>query len=285
MLVAAAMFLCLYPYSFSLGAKGKLVPQQQREIYAQLDGRLTEINVSNTGDSIVKEGDLLATMESSTLELQISDIQGRIEQAKNEQQMAKTGKIQRGDSERQDAYNLQELRATRTIENLNNELSIKLRDLELLQVRAPIAGQVVNWQVRQNLLRRPVRFGQHLMTVVPEDTQWLIELEMPERKLAHLARAQDQSSELMRVTFALVSWPGHEFEGELVSVDQKLDVYSDEGNAALVRVRFPNDVIPDELLRSGTRVMGKVQCGTQPIGYALFYELIETVQAKWQFWF
>ncbi len=284
-LAAVIGFLSLFPYPFSLGARGSLVPESRHEIYAQLDGILTDIKVSNTGDSMVEKDQLLATMASSTLELQIGDVEGRIAQAKNERRIAETGKTKGGDADEQLAYASQFQRANQTITNLENELAVKLRDRELLEVRAPIAGQVVNWQVRQNLLRRPVRFGQHLMTVVPPDTQWLIELEMPERRLAHLSRAMEGSSEVLTVTFALLSWPGKEFEGELVSVDQKLDVYSDEGNAALVRVRFPNDVIPTELLRSGTRVTGKVHCGTQPIGYALFYELIETVKSKWQFWF
>ena len=277
-------FLSLYPYPFSLGARGSLVPERRHEIYAQLDGILTDIKVSNTGDSIVEKDELLATMVSSTLELQIGDIEGRIKQARNERDLAEHGKNSK-DADEQAAYNFQFLRSCQTIINLEEELKVKQRDRDLLEVKAPIAGQVVNWQVRQNLLRRPVRFGQHLMTVVPPDTDWLIELEMPERRLAHLSRAMEDSDELLKVTFALLSWPGKEFEGELISVDQKLDVYSDEGNAALVRVCFPNDTIPEELLRSGTRVTGKVHCGTEPIGYAMFYELIETVKSKWQFWF
>jgi multidrug efflux pump subunit AcrA (membrane-fusion protein) len=218
------------------------------------------------------------------LELRIGDIQGRIRQAKSEFQIAETGKST-GDPEERSAYSYQAARASQQIENLQKELAVQLEDRELLQVRAPIAGRVVNWQVRQNLLRRPVRFGNHLMTIVPPDTEWLIELEMPERRLAHLSRAMENSSEMLKVTFALVSWPGKEFEGELVSVDKKLDVYSDEGNAALVRVSFLNDEVPQELLRSGTRVTGKVQCGTRSIGFAMFYELIETAKSKWQFWF
>ena len=283
-LAAVVGFLCLFPYPFSLGARGSLVPESQNEIYAQLDGILTDIKVSNTGDSIVKEGEVLATMASTTLELRIGDIEGRIAEAKSEYQIAETGKTT-GEAEDREAYTYQAARAARNIENLEKELAVQLKDRELLTVRAPVAGQVVNWQVRQNLLRRPVRFGQHLMTIVPPDTQWLIELEMPERRLAHLSRAMQDSEDELKVTFALVSWPGKEFEGELLSLDQKLDVYSDEGNAALVRVRFQNDEVPSELLRSGTRVTGKVQCGSRPIGYAMFYELIETVKSKWQFWF
>lgn len=285
MIAATLAFLCLFPYPFSLGARGNLVPERQHEIYAQLDGTLDDIKVSNTGDTIVEQGQLLATMTSTQLELQIQDIEGRINQAVQEKRNASTGKTRVSDPAERTAYVAQYERADQTIRNLTNELNVKLRDRDLLQIRAPAAGQVVNWQVRQNLLRRPVRFGQHLMTIVPPDTQWLIELEMPERRLSHLATAMQDSGERLQVTFALLSWPGKEFEGELISVDQKLDVYSDEGNSALVRVQFANGVIPTELLRSGTRVTGKVHCGTEPIGYAMFYELIETVKSKWQFWF
>jgi biotin carboxyl carrier protein len=285
-LVAAGLaFLCLYPYSFSLGASGNLVPERQHEIYAHIDGILTDIKVSNTGDSIVEKDQIVATMTSSTLDLKIGNIEGQIAQAKNELRIAETGKTTGKDAEEIAAYAFQFERAKQEIANLENELAIQKKDRELLDVRAPIAGQVVNWQVRQNLLGRPVRFGQHLMTIVPHDTQWLIELEMPERRLAHLSRAMENSDEHLKVSFGLLSWPGKEFEGELISVDQKLDVYSDEGNAALMRVRFPNDAIPEELLKSGTRVTGKVHCGSRSVGYAMFYELIETVQSKWQFWF
>jgi len=96
------------------------------------------------------------------------------------------------------------------------------------------------------------------MTIVPPDTQWLLELEMPERRLTHLAEAMKEADE---------------------------PVYSDEGNSSLVRVVFSNSDIPPELLRAGTRVTGKVQCGTRSIGYSMFYELIETVTSRWKFWF
>ncbi len=285
LVVALTAFLCLYPYPFSLGARGSLVPEQQTEVYAKLDGVLTDIHVSNTGDTVVQKGQLLATMASSTLELRIGDIEGRIAQAREELRFATDGKNNASDLKEETAYSFRCQRAQQTILNLENELQVLLKDRALLQIESPIDGQVVNWQVRQNLLRRPVRYGQHLMTIVPPDTQWLIELEMPERRLAHLTRAMGKSDELLPVSFSLLSWPGKEFQGELISVDQKLDVYSDEGNAALVKIRFSNDEIPSELLKSGTRISGKVQCGTRSIGYAMFYELIETVQSKWQFWF
>jgi len=108
---------------------------------------------------------------------------------------------------------------------------------------------------------------------------------MPERRLAHLFRAIKDNEEDLKVTFGLVSNPGTEYTGKLISVDRKLDVYSDDGNAALVRVAFENSEISADLLRTETRVTAKVHCGDRSIGYVIFHELIETVQSKWMLWF
>jgi len=152
-------------------------------------------------------------------------------------------------------------------------------------VIAPGDGMVVSWNAKQNLLNRPVKLGQNLMTIVPPNAVWQVELEMPERRLAHLFEALESSEQPLRVTFGLMSNPGKEFEGTLISVDRKLDVYSDDGNAALVRVAFDNQKIDFALLRSETRVTAKIHCGERSIGYVMFHELIETVQSKLIFWF
>ena len=123
------------------------------------------------------------------------------------------------------------------------------------------------------------------MTVVAPDTKWQIQLEMPEKRISHLLKAQRESDTPLKVTFGLVSNPGTEYVGELVDIDTKLDVYSDEGNAALVIVAFPNKDIDLDLLRAQTRVTAKVHCGTRSIGYVMFHELIETVQSSFMFWF
>ena len=67
-------------------------------------------------------------------------------------------------------------------------------------------------------------------------------------------------------------------------MDQKLDVHSDEGNTALLRIGFVNNDVSPDLLRAGTRVTAKVHCGTRSIGYVMFHELMETVQSSVLFW-
>ena len=278
-------FLWMFPYQFSMGARGSLIPETQHEVYAQVDGILAEVLVSDTGDTIVEQDQLLARMTSSATQLAMQDLKGRIKQA--EQEFLLCQRLEPGLPQGPEAQSnqLRKSQAWQNAESLKAEYALRARDAELLNIKSPQRGRVINWQVRQNLIRRPVRFGQHLMTIVDPETQWLIELEMPERRVAHLMKAMQEADEPLTVTFGLVSHPGEEFTGTLKSVDQKLEVHSDDGNAALVRVAFPNDSVPQELLRSGTRVTAQVQCGTTSFGYAMFHELIETVQAKWKLWF
>ena len=283
---ALAAFLTLFPYSFGLSAKGSLIPESQQVVFAKTDGTMEAIYVSDDGDTMVTAGQPLAVMKNSDIELAIGEITGQI--AEKQQEISSNRLLQsRGGLTPLERNELESktVQAIQTVKSLQHELGIREMEQTLLEIKSPIDGRVVNWNVRQSLLHRPVVRGQSLMTIVHPDTQWRIELEMPERRLIHLIRAMENSQQPLRVTFGLVSNPGTEYEGELISVDRKLDVHSDEGNTALVRVAFPNEVIDPELLRSETRVTAKVQCGTRSIGYVMFHELFETVQSSLMFWF
>ena len=290
-MAAIGAFLFFFPYSFGLSAKGSLIPQTQREIFAQTSGTMIEVNVSNAGDTVARQGDVLAILKNTDIELEISKIVGEI--AQHSQDIESNTRILNAPGRGQEKLSAIERleiksntdEANQAVSSLQNELTIRQQEQKLLEIHSPIDGCVVNWNIRSNLLNRPVERGQNLMTIVPPDTPWQIELEMPERRLMHLLKAQKDSDEPLKVTFGLVSNPGTEYQGEVLRIDSKLDVYSDDGNSALVRVAFPNDSIDSELLRSETRVTAKIKCGTRSIGYVMFHELIETVQSSFMFWF
>ena len=285
-LVAAGLFLTMFPYTFGLSANGRLVPETQFEVFAQTDGTMAEVFVSDTGDTVVQKQQVLGRMKNSDIELAISGIRGQIAEAQsrigaNAQRRA-SGKLETNEKTELETLIQSD---KQEIDSLERELQIRQEEQQLLTLTSPSAGRVVNWNVKQNLTNRPVTRGQNLMTIVPPEAVWELELQMPERRLAHLFRAIKDDDEDLKVTFALVSNPGTEYTGKLISVDRKLDVYSDDGNAALVRVAFENAEIAQELLRTETRVTAKVHCGDRSIGYVIFHELIETVQSKWMLWF
>jgi hypothetical protein len=285
-IAATGMFLTMFPYTFGLAANGRLVPQSQFEVFAQTDGTMDEVLVSDTGDTIVKSQQVLGRMKNSDIELAISSINGQIAETYS-RISANSQRKSSGNLELNEKTELDSLIKSdeQKIESLNRELQFRELEKQLLTVVSPSAGRVINWNVKQNLTNRPVTRGQNLMTIVPPEAVWELELQMPERRLAHLFRAIRDDEEKPSVTFGLVSNPGVEYTGRLISVDRKLDVYSDDGNAALVRVEFDNSEIPVDLLRNETRVTAKVECGKRSIGYVIFHELIETVQSRWMLWF
>lgn len=284
-LAATIACLCLLPWPFRLGATGNLRPMVQHEIFAQVDGVLEEVMVFGAGQSFVKQGDVLARMSNSDLMLAIQDLVGRIAELR-EQIVADERLQSRERLEPVESAMLQSRLASaiQTRESLRKELAIKQQDAERLNIRSPADGLVVNWQLRQNLLRRPVLRGQNLMTVVDPQTDWKVELEMPERRMAHLIQADRENDQPLQVTFGLISNPGVEYKGIVTHVDQSLDVHSDNGNTAKIRVAFNNQQISRDLLRTGTRVTARVHCGQRSIGYVMFHELIETVQSSVMFW-
>ncbi len=285
-IVGAGLFLSMFPYTFGLSANGRLVPETQFEVFAQTDGTMEEVFVSDTGDTVVEHQQVLGRMKNSDIELSISSIRGQIAEAEsrigaNAQRRA-AGRLELNEKTELETL----IRSDKQkIVSLERELQIRQEEQYLLTVASPSAGRVVNWNVKQNLTNRPVTRGQNLMTIVPPEAVWELELQMPERRLAHLFRAIKDGDEDLKVTFGLVSNPGTEYTGKLISVDRKLEVYNDDGNAALVRVAFENEEIAEDLLRTETRVTAKVHCGERSIGYVIFHELIETVQSKWMLWF
>ena len=288
LILAAAIFaLVTVPYEFTLGSTGKLVPGESHEVFAPFDGQLIEVNVPEDPLAMVEQDQVLAIMSNSDLEVKIKGLLGErdaeLEQQKKLFHATMDKTLSRTEAEELQGEILKSQIRQRSIER---KLQLRYADLEKLEVRAPARGRVANWQLRQNLLRRPVKTGHHLMTIVDPDTAWELELELPERRLSHLLEHQSQNaSDPVQATFTLASQPDVRYTGRIEKIDRQLDVYSDSGNAVLVRVAFDNSQVPAELLRSGTRVTCKIHCGERSSGYVLFHELIETVQAKVLFWF
>lgn len=284
-LLIAVGLLCWLPYPFTLGANGQLNPKTRYEIFAGVDGTLDEILVPEDPAAIVEQGDLLATMSNNDLLVKVRELEGQ-----QKQQQERIRSLRRAFSEKMERLDQlqieQELNEALELEKgIASQLQVKQRQMELLKVVAPARGHVVNWQLRQNLLRRPVQMGQNLMTVVDPNTQWELELAMPEKRLAHLLTAAAETSQPLAVTFTLASHPGREFSGTLAQIDHRLEVRGADGNAARVLVEFDKDQFAGELLRTGTRVTAQVHCGQRSLGYVWFRELIETIHAAWLTWF
>lgn len=277
--------LCLFPWPFTLGCRGQLIAEKQQEIYARLKGTLVEVHEPEDLNQVIPAGTVLATMVNDELIQEIETVEGRIAEsseqiiklrrALNSEQDPKHKILLNGDLEKE----------AQTQHTLQQQLQLLQHRAGELQITCPITGRIANWQLRRNLLGRPVVPGDHLMTVVAPDTPWQVELYLPEKRVGHLLEQLKNPEQTAQVSFTLASHPGQELVGKVLSVDPVLNVHDDQGNSARVLVAFENEQLEEVLRRSGTRVTARIECGNRPLGYVLFRELLETAQSTWQFWF
>lgn len=290
LLACAGLWLC--PWSFALGAKGKLIPKDRQEIYAEVSGTLTEVLESDSAGGQISAGTVLAQMSNHELQLQMERLSGELAKAEaqisnlNHQQLEKS-RGQNREQERRDRFYLEtELaKASALRDSLKQELEIARRQIEALTIRSPIAGQLVDWQLRRQLLGRPVNRGDRLMTIVAPDSKFEVELFVPEKRVGHLLAAVNQSQQPLAVHFTLASHPEIQVSGLISQIEPVLNLHESEGNSARVLVRFDQEQMAKDLLRTGTRVTARIECGSRPLGYVLFHEVIETAVGTWRFWF
>lgn len=284
--------LCLLPWPFALSAKGKLWPIERQEVYALVSGTLVEVLEPDAPDSLVAAGAVLAQMSNHELQLQLERLAGELAKTEvqisnlNHQQLEKSRGYNR-EQERRDRFYLEtELaKASALRQSLREELEIAERQAAALTIRSPIAGQLIDWQVRRQLLGRPVNRGDRLMSVVPPDTEFEVELLLPEKRVGHLLAAIGDDDQPLTVRFTLASQPELPLVGQIHEVDQVLAPHDSDGNSLRILVRFDNATGIAAPLRSGTRVTARIECGAEPLGYVLFHEVLEMVWGSWQLWF
>ena len=282
--------LCLLPWDFELSAEGKLTPEVRHEIYSPADGEILNVISGAEGEKlVVKDQQILAQLNNDDLRRELIEVQNNI--------VLEVKKINEFEEQMQshgeEMTYVQQLRvktdqamAMARIQGLRIEESVIKDKINSLTVKSPGKGMVVDWQLDEKLKNRQVSRGQKLMTIVDESEEWIIEVEMMEKKFGHLVRAQENfDTQNLEVTFVLVSLPNLKYKGRLISVDRKADVTGEKGNTILLRIAFDKEDIDKDLLLYGTKVTTRIHCGKRSLGYVLFREVYETLQRNVFFWF
>ena len=296
--IVVAVFLLLaamviLPWGFKMQADGTLQPVDQREVFAEIDGVVGEVFVKH-GDA-VEEGRLLVQLENTDLEILIERNLGDLAATNERIDSIRAGLSQpnRRRSEREETRlrgEWQEEEAKRT--SLLEQQALYEAQKKQLEVRAPMSGEVVTWNVDELLMRRPVKRGDALMRLADPEGEWELEVLMPDKRMGHIIQAQkgyeaDPHQDL-EAEFILATDPDTTHVGKVKEIGEGAEVRGDEGNIVPIKVEITPEVrqrLPKPL-RPGATVRAKVKCGRRPIGYVLFHDLIAFIQSKILFrWF
>ncbi len=280
--VAALAFMCFYPAELKLEGDGRLRPKVRENVWAEVDGLIERINVKH--DQHVTKNEVLLVQGSPDLEKEIAAAEGDLH--KNEASLdASQGELfdnkeltqkERSDKERE----VKEFSAT--VKSLHDQLKLLNQKRDALQIRSPIDGRIVTWNVQDRLSNRPVSRGENLLEVADPTKDWELEVTMPEKRMGHIAEAASESKDPLTVTFFLATNPSKEFTGKVQEIEHSAEVRGEEGNTVLVRVGFNQQelraAVPDPKI--GASATAKIHCGKRAIGYVWFHDLVDFVRAK-----
>jgi HlyD family secretion protein len=281
--LACLLASLLIPVPFNLKSKGALQPTERQVVYAGTSG---EVDVVNCDDgSQVKTDDVLLTLKNPELLLEIEKLTGERQTTQKELDtvlIEVLNDTNSGPDKEQKRARLGELSVA--LDTLNTQLSIKEIQKKRLDILSPRTGQVITWDAKEKLERRPVQEGDELLTVADLNGPWHVELFMPERRIGKLKSRYNQAAgkEKVPVRFILMTDPHNAIEGWVKEIEESTFVHEEEGPCVRVKVEL-KDKPSDKSRRPNAALTASVTVGTCSLAYYYLHEAWEYLQANWFF--
>jgi hypothetical protein len=171
-----------------------------------------------------------------------------------------------------------------------------------MKIAAPVTGIVTTWELKKNLLGRPVEIGQELVSVASTEGEWVLEVEVPDDDMGPILRAQSKLEKEIKegkkkpgsalsAYFVTALNPEHKYVGYVRRIASKAETV-EQKHVVKVTVGFSDAVRKDFLtrnqeLRPGSEVRARVDCGEARLAYVLLRDVVhvfyETVLFRWPF--
>ena len=278
--VAVMLALRFAPLPLELRVEGQLLPTERRHIYAP-DAGVIDRHFVEHGD-VVEANSPLLKLRNHELDLALESINGKIEQTRSDIRALHGRRLRNDNFEQESAAQLVLTADQQTLKSYLKSLQLQKVLIQSrrdsLTVNSPMAGTVVTWTADEQLHNKPVLLGEPILEIADLTGDWKLELNVPERDLADLRRAQQGDQEIA-VTFMLAADTQKTFRGSVDELANRLDPATAQSTARLA-VRVDDADIPRH---AGATVQAKLHCGTRPAGYVLFRGLWHFLKTK--IWF
>ncbi|QDU59492.1 hypothetical protein Pan216_03200 [Planctomycetes bacterium Pan216] len=274
-IVTVAMFVI--PWPLRLEGRGELVPDVKRKVYAPFDGVIEDVKVEHNDP--VEDGSTVLMLHNPDLESELRRLEGEL-RAGEFQLRGLEAQFQQNKLDKELGGKINQQKQQN--QGLREQIELQRNQLEKLRITSPITGKVMDWNPKEDLLRRPIRQGDVLLEIADVDGPWVLDVEYPEDTVAHIARALKKSEDgTLPVTFVLSASPDRTYHGKLIEMATQAKPDQEE-NVVSAKIELDPDEDLEEVARksmvSGVEVRAKVNVGLRPVGYVLFRELIDFVR-------
>ncbi len=155
---------------------------------------------------------------------------------------------------------------------------------QLIRV-SPIDGEVVTWDLKKNLFKRPVVTGQILVTVAATDSEWELELLMPEKNMKYIDMAMEEAGKKtgeksLPVEYIMLTDLSARHQGKLAFEGMQRRAELDQEEGAVVKLRVKPEDTVNLSKRAGAEVKADVTCGKASAAFVWFHPVIEWIYAN-----
>ncbi len=302
-LIGAMYFV---PCDLTIEGRGSLLPEERRTIYAPIAGTIIEVPVEH-GD-IVKKGDVIARLDSKDLQKELKKLIGERDKAWNQRSISEIqdqkSSNSQSDQDMQYQVKSQLAEATLTYRSAKEQIEIVQEQLEMMNIKAPQDGIITTWEVKKNLMGRPVEIGHELLNIaaIGGDSDWVLEVDVPDDDMGPILMAQSklqreiaagtkQPGAALRAYFHVATNPEDKYQGYVRRIAAKAETV-EQKHVVKVTVGFDESVRREFLsrnqeLRPGAEVRARVDCGKTRLSYYLLRKVVqvwyESVMFRWPF--
>jgi multidrug efflux pump subunit AcrA (membrane-fusion protein) len=283
--VAAALLVgpFLIPAPFNLEARGELQPAQRRTVFAPSDGIVQEILVRD--GQTVAAGDVLVKLRRPELDVELARVLGEIETARS--RLAAIRALRAGPTgdasavRRGQELTAEEEQLKMTLAGRDDELKLLRLQQAELELRAPLSGRVIAWDLEQTLTGRPVARGARLLEVADVGGAWIVDLQVSERYAGDVAATRGAQADPPAVEFVAAVAPDRHFEGRLVRMAPAVEIDPELGVVVPSVVEAPAAAAEAIDRRPGAVVTARIHCGRRTLGYVWWHDAWRGLQAWW----
>jgi len=281
LMVAAVAVLAVAPARLRVEATGTLQPELRRHVFAPTNGVVEQLFVHAAGQE-VDEGETLILLRDPELQYESQRLLGELETARKklaaiEAERLNADRTSRNDQHQTGLRSGEEETLKKQIEGLLRQQVVLDEQADALRLGSPLEGNVLTWDVEQLLASRPVTQGQKLLTVADLNGPWVLELEIPDDRMADVTAPDNPKGQPLAARFILATAPETRYSGVVRQIAPATAVRGSLGPTVSV-VIDPDDQQAMRRLRPGASVVAKIDCGNRSMLYVLFHGLIRAVR-------
>ena len=270
-------------------ASGSLLPTEKSQVFANVDGIVKELYVSD-GDS-VSAGDKLFLLENADLETRAENLVGQIQTTTKRLSSVQALRLDPSiEATQANRLAIEERQLESELGNLRDQHALIKNQQAELTIVSPIDGTVSGWQLERQLADRPVSRGNLLVSIVNQEGPWSLRLQVPDKDAGPVLECLREQPTLA-LRFAVATQPESTFSGTLDSLSTAARQNDDGENVLDANASVHMEEIAELRTfqstdgRVGADVTAKIQCGKRSVLRSWFGDVFDFAHRNILFYF